>query len=96
MKIESFQVTPPKVEGPCTGSFTVVNTGPGYENDPAQVLPYWMLTIADSKGTPLYKGAGTWSGPVATGGRNLSARVMGMNILLYMRRSTPIESFHSR
>jgi hypothetical protein len=69
MKIETFQITPPKVGSQCTGSLTILNTGPGYAQDPAHVLPYWTLTIADSKGTPLYTGSGAWSGPMNTNAR---------------------------
>jgi hypothetical protein len=69
MKIETFQITPPKVGTQCTGSLTILNTGPGYAQDPAHVLPYWTLTIADSKGAPLYTGSGAWSGPMNTNAR---------------------------
>jgi hypothetical protein len=66
MKINAFQVNPPKVNAKCTGTVVIVNTGPGYEHDANQVLPYWMLTIADAEGAEIHMGGGGWSGPMRT------------------------------
>ena len=67
MKIGTFQFNPPKVDAQCIGTLVILNTGPGYEQDPTHVLPYWVLTIADDKGTEIHRAGGSWAGPVKTG-----------------------------
>jgi hypothetical protein len=67
MKIETLQVSPPKVGAQGTGTLVIVNTGPGYEATAKVTLPYWMLSIADAEGTKIHMAGGGWSGPMKTG-----------------------------
>jgi hypothetical protein len=67
MRVDAFQVTSPRVGAQCVGTLVIVNTGSGYEHDAHQVLPYWMLTIAEANGIVIHMGGGGWSGPMRTG-----------------------------